>query len=161
MPFIRKEDFYQTIDISKEKPPGEFRLDKITDDMKKQTSPGVYEIEGDIQYDDERVDLSKFNYGLHSVFESNPWVTADVHLRHIVTISGILTPFSRADEWAFERLYKKENERRWEKVNGKRVQVLPDFNQLSPDLQKLIKKRFETINSEGSFDTLELGKKYL
>jgi hypothetical protein len=27
---------------------------------------------------------------------------------------------------------------RWEKVNGKRVQVQPDFNQLSPDLQQLI-----------------------
>ena len=58
-------------------------------------------------------------------------------------MSGVLTPFSRADEWAFERLYSKEKERRWEKVNGKRVQVQPDFHQMSSDLQELIKNRLK------------------
>ena len=49
----------------------------------------------------------------------------------------------------------------YQNIGGKRVQVEPNFHQLSPELQELIKKRFETLNPDGSFDALELGEKYL
>ena len=75
--------------------------------------------------------------------------------------SGELTPFTRADEWKFEKLYRRESERNFQSIDGKRIQVEPNFNQLSPDLQELIRKRFETVNPDGSFDALELGEKYL
>ena len=73
-------------------------------------------------------------------------------LRETTIKSGLLTPFSRADEWEFERLKRKESERNWVKVDGKRVQALPEFNQLSQKLQGLIKKRFETVG--GTEETL-------
>ena len=86
---------------------------------------------------------------------------ASVKLREKTIKSGELTPFTRADEWKFEKLYRRESERNFQSIDGKRVQVEPDFYQLSPDLRELIKKRFETVNPDGSFDALELGAKYL
>mgnify|MGYP001181939615 FL=1 len=86
---------------------------------------------------------------------------ASVYLRLQTLKSGELTPFTRADEWKFEKLYRRESERNFQSIDGKRVQVEPDFYQLSPDLRELIKKRFETVNPDGKFDALELGEKYL
>ena len=40
--------------------------------------------------------------------ENNDFKTDYANLRYILMMSGVLTPFSRADEWAFERLYSKE-----------------------------------------------------
>jgi len=149
VPYIHKDDFEQTVNMAKEKPVGSF----------------VRNQDGSVDYDGEKIDwknMKKYNYGVHTVFETaNQWVTADVNLRLLVTLKKILTPFSRADEWNYERLWRRENERRWEKVNGIRQKVEPSFNQLSPELQELIKQRFKTINPEGNFDALELGEKYL
>ena len=72
-----------------------------------------------------------------------------------------LTPFTRSDEWQFEKLYRREKERNYQRIDGKRVQVEPNFNKLSPQLQDLIRKRFETLNPDGNFDAIELGEKYL
>ena len=74
---------------------------------------------------------------------------------------GELTPFTRSDEWQFEKLYRREKERNYKRIDGKRVQVEPNFNKLSPQLQDLIRKRFETLNPDGNFDAIELGEKYL
>jgi hypothetical protein len=87
--------------------------------------------------------------------------SASFKLREKTIKSGELTPFSRADEWKFEKLYRRESERNFQSIDGKRVQIVPDFNQLSPELQELHRKRFETVNPDGSFDALELGKMYL
>jgi hypothetical protein len=142
VPFISKQDQCQVINISDEKA----FANKTNEELSELAING---------------DFSKFNHGLKEVTLSDSAKIAKVILREITIKSTILTPFSRADEWAFERLYRKEKERRWEKVKGKRIQVLPDFNQLSSELQDLIKKRFKTINPEGNFDAIELSEKYL
>ena len=54
-----------------------------------------------------------------------------------------------------------EKERNYQRIDEKRVQVDPNFNQLSPQTKELIKKRFEPLNPDGNFDTIELGEKYL
>ena len=156
--FINIMDFMQNIDMTNDKEPIKFDYSKT---KWVAAAAGMKVAEGDVPFDGEKLDFKKFNYGLYGVTESSSFITGEVNFRMLVMMSGVLTPFSRADEWAFERLYSKEKERRWEKVNEKRVQVQPDFNQLSPELQELIKKRFETINPEGNFDALELGEKYL
>ena len=167
--FIEEKDFEQTIDVKNEKVTIEFCSEKLMSNRENfdftdnaeltkwghKSDKQLLNIEGEVP------DLKKYNDALKGVMENNDFKTDYSNLRYLVMMSGTLTPFSRADEWAFERLYSKEKERRWEKVNGKRVQVQPDFHQMSPDLQELIKKRFKTINPEGNFDALELGEKYL
>ena len=106
-------------------------------------------------------DNKKRNEGLYDLFFQKGFNSASVKLRENTIKSGELTPFTRADEWKFEKLYRRESERNFKSIDGKRVQVVPDLFQLSPDLQELIKKRFETVNPDGSFDALELGEKYL
>lgn len=129
IPFITKEELTQTIDA--------------TDEFKE-----VFK-----NKHDSKVDFDKFPQGVSTtIFSSGNITTADVELRETTIKSGLLTPFSRADEWEFERLKRKESERNWVKVDGKRVQALPEFNQLSHKLQGLIKKRFETVG--GTEDTL-------
>ena len=103
----------------------------------------------------------KRNEGLWDLFFKKGFNSASVYLRFNTLKSGELTPFTRADEWKFEKLYRRESERNFQSIDGKRIQVEPNFNQLSPDLQELIRKRFETVNPDGSFDALELGEKYL
>ena len=103
--------------------------------------------------DPTKVDSKKFNDQVTGVFASGNLTTADVVLRETTIKSGLLTPFSRADEWEFERLKRKESELNWVKLDGKRVKALPEFNQLSQKLQGLIKKRFETVG--GTEDTFK------
>ncbi len=54
-----------------------------------------------------------------------------------------------------------EKERNYQRIDGKRVQVETNFNQLSPQLKDLIRKRFESLNPDGNFCAIELGEKYL
>mgnify|MGYP001216760295 CR=1 FL=1 len=103
----------------------------------------------------------KINEGLMNVWLEEGYSNASVYLRLKTLNSGELTPFTRADEWKFEKLYRRESKRNFQSIDGKCVQVVPDFNQLSPELQELHRKRFETVNPEGKFDALELGEKYL
>ena len=128
IPFITKEELTQNIDVTNE-----------FEEVAKGKDP-------------TKVDFKKFNDEVTGVFSSGNITTAEVVLRETTIKSGLLTPFSRADEWEFERLKRKESERNWVKVDGKRVQALPDFNQLSQKLQGLIKKRFETVG--GTEETL-------
>jgi hypothetical protein len=128
IPFVTKEELMQNIDVTNE-----------FEEVAKGKDP-------------TKVDFKKFNDEVTFVFSSGNITTADVVLRETTIKSGLLTPFSRADEWEFERLKRKESERNWVKVDGKRVQALPEFNQLSQKLQGLIKKRFETVG--GTEETL-------
>ena len=105
--------------------------------------------------------IQSYPCSLWDVWLEEGFNSATVYLRYKTLKSGELKPFTRADEWKFEKLYRRESERNYQSIDGKRVQVQPDFYQLSPDLQELIKKRFETVNPDGSFDALELGEKYL
>ena len=53
-----------------------------------------------------------------------------------------------------------EKERNYQRIDEKRVQVEPNFNQLSPQLKDFIRKKFETLNPDGNFDAIKLGEKY-
>tara|TARA_B100001093_G_scaffold340946_1_gene325729 strand:+ start:501 stop:998 length:498 start_codon:yes stop_codon:yes gene_type:complete len=116
IPFIRKEELMQNIDVSNE-------FEEVTEGK-----------------DPTKVDFEKFNDEVTNVIAKGNFTNADIVLRETTIKSGLLTPFSRADECEFERLKQKESERNWVKLDNKRVQVLPEFDQLSQKLRGLIKK---------------------
>ena len=116
IPFIRKEELMQNIDVSNE-------FEEVTEGQ-----------------DPTKVDFEKFNDEVTNMIAGGNFTNADIVLRETTIKSGLLTPFSGADECEFERLKQKESERNWVKLDNKRVQVLPEFDQLSQKLRGLIKK---------------------
>tara|TARA_B100001059_G_scaffold170010_1_gene169941 strand:+ start:31097 stop:31594 length:498 start_codon:yes stop_codon:yes gene_type:complete len=116
IPFIRKEELMQNIDVSNE-------FEEVTEGK-----------------DPTKVDFEKFNDEVTNMIAGGNFTNADIVLRETTIKSGLLTPFSGADECEFERLKQKESERNWVKLDNKRVQVLPEFDQLSQKLRGLVKK---------------------
>ena len=73
IPFIRKEELMQNIDVSNE-------FEEVTEGK-----------------DPTKVDFEKFNDEVTNVIAKGNFTNADIVLRETTIKSGLLTPFSRAD----------------------------------------------------------------